>query len=125
MAWPKRGAPFKIRNKNPNMLEGLPAIAGFLGKSPATAKKWILDHGLPACKTPEGTWLTHKALILQWIYAGHKTEIKHIKRDQSTPQRARYAFRLEDRDVTHKVHSALEPEGLEELAAKMEIDIDV
>ena len=65
----------------------VPAIAGFMGKSPATCKKWILDHGLPAMKTPEGTWLTHKALILQWIYAGHKTEIRHIKRDQSTHQK--------------------------------------
>ena len=65
------------KNKNPNMLEGLPSIAEFLGKSAETTRRWILKDGLPATKLPNGRWLTHKGLILQWIYAGHQAIVKN------------------------------------------------
>jgi hypothetical protein len=72
-----------FRNKNPNMLEGIPAIAEFIGRSYDTTYKWITLHGLPATKTPSGRWFTHKGLILQWMVAGHSAELK---------ARARYGF---------------------------------
>ena len=65
----------KAQNSNPSMLEGIKNIAEFMGKSVNTTTRWILHHGLPATKTPEGRWLTHKGLILQWIYAGHQAEM--------------------------------------------------
>jgi hypothetical protein len=64
------------KNKNPLILEGIPAIAAFLGKSYNTAKRYIVQDGLPAAKLPNGTWITHKALILQWILVGHQAEMK-------------------------------------------------
>ena len=72
----KLGDPHR-KNSNPNMLEGLPAIATFLGKSLPTARRWIMSDGLPATKLPSGRWLTHKALVLQWIYAGHQAFLKN------------------------------------------------
>lgn len=65
-----------IKNSNPLILEGVPAIARFLGKSYNTAMRYIKKDGLPAAKLPNGTWITHKALILQWILIGHETEMK-------------------------------------------------
>jgi len=59
------------------MLEGLPAIATFLGKGIETTRRWIRTEGLPATKLPNGRWLTHKALVLQWIYAGHQAILKN------------------------------------------------
>ena len=72
----KLGDPHR-KNSNPNMLEGLPAIATFLGKSLPTARCWIMSDGLPATKLPSGRWLTHKALVLQWIYAGHQAILEN------------------------------------------------
>jgi len=86
------------KNANPNMLEGLPAIATFLGKSANTVRRWIMEDGLPCTKLPNGIWFTHKGLILQWIYAGHEAIVKG---------RAGYA---------------LEPDELADLAKKMGID---
>ena len=65
-----------IRNRNPLILEGIPAIATFLGKSYNTALRYVTKHGLPAAKLPNGTWITHKALVLQWILVGHNVEMK-------------------------------------------------
>lgn len=72
----KKGDKVKHPNLNPNILEGLPSIGNFLGKSPNTVVNWIMNHGLPATKTPNGRWLTHTQLILQWMYAGHEAELK-------------------------------------------------
>ena len=93
----KRGMPFR-KNSNPNMLEGIPAIATFIGKSYNTTIIWIREHGLPATKTPQGRWFTHKGLILQWIFAGHQAELGA------------------------RVQYALEKEQIEELAEKMGVD---
>ena len=89
----KKGTHWKLgddhfRNKNPNMLEGIPSIAEFIGKSYDTTVRWITLHGLPATKTPSGRWFTHKGLILQWMVAGHSAELK---------ARARYS--LEDDEI--------------------------
>ena len=83
----KRGMPH-FQNKNPNMLEGIPSIAEFIGKCYNTTYTWITEHGLPATKTPSGRWLSHKGLILQWMIAGHQAEMK---------SRARYT--LEDDEI--------------------------
>lgn len=85
-------------NSNPNMLEGLPSIAEFIGKSLETTRRWIRNDGLPATKLPSGRWLSHKGLILQWIYAGHQAILKN---------NAQYI---------------LEPNELEALAKKMNVD---
>ena len=91
------------KNSNPNMLEGLPAIATFMGKSIETVRRWIDKEGLPATKLPNGKWLTHKGLVLQWIYAGHQAILKN------------------------RAATALEPNELAELAVKMGVrpeDVD-
>lgn len=88
MVYPKKGEPYPILNKAPGILEGIPAIAAFIGKSGNTTLNWINKHGLPATKTPTGRWFTHRGLILQWIYAGHQAELK-----------AKTAFALEEDQV--------------------------
>ena len=82
------------------MLEGLPAIATFLGRSVNTTRRWIMTDGLPVTKLPNGKWFTHKGLILQWIYAGHQAIIKN------------------------NVAYSLEPEELALLAERMGVDPD-
>lgn len=72
----KKNDPVAKRNKNPDILEGLPCIAEFFGKSRHTISRWILNDGLPASKTPDGKWITHKTLLLQWMYAGHLAEMQ-------------------------------------------------
>jgi hypothetical protein len=72
------------------MLEGITRIAGFIGKSNHTATRWILKAGLPATKTPEGRWLSHKGLILQWMFAGHQAELA-----------ARVPYTFEDDEITY------------------------
>ena len=56
-------------------LEGIPAIARALGKSPATTWRWIHHHALPAMKTPAGTWFTSYSLLDQWILARRKAQL--------------------------------------------------
>ncbi len=96
-------------NPNPAILEGLSSIAFFLGKSNQTAAKWITRHGLPATKTPAGMWITHKTLVLQWIYAGHLVEMEERKQ-------ASNAQHLEMNNIS------AEPEALEALAQAMGIE---
>ena len=88
------------KNSNRNMLEGLPSIATFLGKGIGTTRRWIRDEGLPATKLPNGRWLTHKALILQWIYAGHQAILKN------------------------NIATCLESDQLELLAEKMHVSLE-
>ena len=101
MSHPKKGEPYNILNTAPGILEGIPAIAAFIGKSGNTALNWINKHGLPATKNPQGRWFTHRGLILQWIYAGHQAELK-----------AKARFTLEEDQV-------------EQLADKMGVDMDL
>lgn len=96
-------------NPNPAILEGLSSIAFFLGKSNQTAAKWITRDGLPATKTPAGMWITHKTLVLQWMYAGHLVEIENKKQSEN-------ASHLEINAIS------AEPEALEALAKAMGIE---
>ena len=105
-----KGGRFRTRNKNPNILEGIAAIAAFIGKSPNTTTSWILNHGLPATKTPEGLWYTHKALILQWIYAGWRAEVT-----------ARNGSFDNDARLDHKLGDMLEEENLDDLSDKLSV----
>ena len=72
---PRKGDPIWNPNDNPDVLEGLHSISEFLGKSVNTTAGWIKNHGLPATKTPEGKWMTHKEIIYRWIIAGHRAEM--------------------------------------------------
>jgi len=85
----KKGDPIAQPNRNPNMLEGIPSIATFIGKSYNTTLRWISHHGLPATKTPSGRWLSHKGLILQWMLAGNRAELE---------ARAKYTFEKEEQE---------------------------
>ena len=49
--------------------EGLPAIGRAVGKSPSTIQRWINQHGLPACKLPNGNWFITDRLIDSWVLA--------------------------------------------------------
>ena len=104
----KKGDPVLRPNPNPNILEGLNAISAFIGKSPNTTAAWIRNYGLPATKTPNGRWLTHKSLILQWMYAGYLAETKNTRLDATEHQK-------------NRVHQILgnEPEDLEDLSEAM------
>lgn len=73
-----------VKKTNPDILQGLREIAEFLNRSQMTISNWIRYNGLPATKTPDGRWLTHKTLILQWIYAGYLAESK--ARGWTTPE---------------------------------------
>jgi hypothetical protein len=64
----------RIKNPNPDFLEGLINISKWMGKSPTSVISFIKEYNLPAIKLPTGIWFTHKALILQWIVAGHVTQ---------------------------------------------------
>ncbi len=70
------GDPVRVNRINPSILEGLPAIAQFLGKTCPTIKKWILNDGLPCYKNPSGFWTTHKGLIMQWMLAENHAELR-------------------------------------------------
>jgi hypothetical protein len=97
MARWKRGQWHKT-NRNANILEGIPSIAEFLGKSYETTRRWIFHKGLPAAKMPNGVWFTHKGLILQWIYASGQAQLKE------------------------RVQYSLEPDAIQTLAEKMQIE---
>ena len=81
----KKGDPVRRPNSNPDILEGLPSICRFFGKCPNTITNWIKNDGLPASKTPQGKWITHKTLLLQWMYAGHLAEMR-AKGAKSAPE---------------------------------------
>jgi len=55
-----------------NTYEGLPEIGQALGRSPRTIQRWIKQHGLPACKLPNGKWFITNGLIDSWILARRK-----------------------------------------------------
>ena len=99
-----------FRNKNPNMLEGIPSIAEFIGKCYNTTYTWITKYGLPATKTPSGRWLSHKGLILQWMLAGHQAELK---------AKARYT--LEDSEIARMAEEFhIDPAEVFQLRDEME-----
>jgi excisionase family DNA binding protein len=64
----RKGDPHYI-SPNPNLLEGIPAIAHYLDKSYNTVLEWIETKGLPAMKTGRGRWTTSRQAIMAWILA--------------------------------------------------------
>ena len=48
-------------------LHGLSEIATYLRRSPSTAHRWIQNYGLPACKSPAGTYMVTTEMLAQWM----------------------------------------------------------
>jgi hypothetical protein len=65
----RKGDPYYI-HPNPEMLEGVAAIATYLGVGYNTADKWIKHHQLPATRTWSGRWITTKHAVLAWMLEG-------------------------------------------------------
>lgn len=65
----RKGDPYYI-HPNPEMLEGVAAIATYLGVGYNTADKWIKHHDLPATRTWSGRWITTKQAVLAWVLEG-------------------------------------------------------
>ena len=63
------------------MIFGLRDIGEVLHRSPRTISRWIDEQGLPACKLPNGNWLTSTALIDTWIMARGQLQ-QRFKQDQ-------------------------------------------
>jgi hypothetical protein len=96
----------RIHNSNPDILEGLHNISAFLGKSPGTVLSWIKMYNLPVVKLPSGVWFTHKALVLQWIVAGHVTQQaarKALEDDSLDAVREKLGLKVSDMDVDQVV----------------------
>jgi hypothetical protein len=51
------------------LLFGLSAMGDVFGKSRWTIRRWIDREGFPACKLPDGHWVTDRELIRRWILA--------------------------------------------------------
>jgi hypothetical protein len=62
----RKGDPHYI-SPNPDLLEGIPAIAHYLGKSYNTVYTWIRTKGLPAMKGYNRRWITSRQAIMAWI----------------------------------------------------------
>lgn len=63
--------------------ETLPKIAKQFNRSPITIFRWIHNHGLPACKLPNGNWFITDSLIDAWVIARNRAQ-KAEKDDVST-----------------------------------------
>ncbi|MCI0530290.1 MAG: hypothetical protein L0Y56_22830 [Nitrospira sp.] len=61
-----------------NTLEGIQAIADYLGKSYSTIHKWIKYHNLPAMISPNGEWFTTKAAVHAWIIATGSEDVRRM-----------------------------------------------
>jgi hypothetical protein len=59
------------RNQSPHLIEGVPAIARYLGKHPATIRRWIKSGFLPCGRAPDGTFIITPSLIDRAIIASH------------------------------------------------------
>ncbi len=66
----------KLPNPSANILEGIPNIAEFFGRSYDTIARWIKAGYLPAGKTPQGRWFITRSLIDNWVIAVHKAELQ-------------------------------------------------
>jgi hypothetical protein len=59
------------RNHSPHVIEGLDAIAAYMGKSRITIWRWIQRGWLPAGRLPDGTWFITPSLIDRVCVASH------------------------------------------------------
>lgn len=62
----RKGDPHFI-SPNPEMLEGIAAIAHHMGKSYNTIDTWIKTKGFPAMKSYSGRWVTSRQAIMAWV----------------------------------------------------------
>ena len=96
-----------------NTLEGIQAIADYLGKSYSTVHKWIKYHGLPAMISPNGEWFTTKAAINAWVVATGADDVRRMSRNPfDIPASVQERFRkgsqtIHDR-INNEKQSALE-----------------
>ena len=90
------------QNLNPKILEGLAAISDYIGKSPNTTVSWIKNYGLPATKTPDGKWISHVDLILQWFLAGHRAIVDQHHAEKAANQTADEIINSIDFDLPTK-----------------------
>ncbi len=51
------------------LIFGLADIGKLFGKSRWTIRRWIEHEGFPACRLPDGKWVTDHELIRRWILA--------------------------------------------------------
>jgi hypothetical protein len=66
----------KIKNTSPNIIEGIPNIAEYMGKHRNTIMNWINKGYLPAAKNPDGIWFITKSLINMWIFSQNQAELR-------------------------------------------------
>jgi hypothetical protein len=52
-----------------SLIFSLAEIGKLFGKSRWTIRRWIDREGFPACKLPDGHWVTDRELIRRWILA--------------------------------------------------------
>jgi hypothetical protein len=57
------------------LLIGLTAIGRLFGRSRWTIRRWIEREAFPACKLPNGSWITDLVLIRAWIMARHAASL--------------------------------------------------
>jgi len=69
---------------SPEILDGIAAIAMYIGKSYSTTARWIKFFDLPAMKQPNGRWMSSKQAITAWIIAGGNAERKARGWDKDT-----------------------------------------
>jgi hypothetical protein len=55
---------------------GLSAIGNLFGRSRWTIMRWIKGEGFPACKLPDGSWVTDRELVRRWILARHPLSLE-------------------------------------------------
>lgn len=48
-------------------LVGLDQIGNALGYGPGAAKRWIVEHKLPARQMPDGRWVSSVRLVDSWL----------------------------------------------------------
>jgi len=64
--------------------EGLDEIAALFKISPRTAQRWIYEHGMPACKKPNGVWIITNSMIDKWILARNKVYMEQYKKKKQS-----------------------------------------
>lgn len=73
-----KGDPHYV-HPNPEMLEGIAAIATYIQRGYTYTYELIREGGLPAIKNNQGRWITSKRAVLAWILAG--VENSPLKQD--------------------------------------------
>lgn len=82
------------------LIEGLPNIAKYVGKSRQTISKWITHEEFPAALLPNGRRATTAGAVDAWIIARHRAEM--VARERRNTGRPDLASRVgEDEPDEH------------------------